>query len=300
MRHPAHVVIFQIIPHRFIRIQLQRIRRRVEKPELALVTAYELPPFARAMVKAIVNNQEHRSRGIGNQSAEEFTKHIGVHCFLGGHKPQFPLGADRGEHVHLETGNRHGNHRCLPLRSPGRSGMIVRSNRSLVSKVDISTFLFGQFFDRRKILTHPVNDKRLILLIGPADRALWAQARFVQQSANRDVAQENTELPADQFSNYASRPQCEGKFQLSRVFANNQTIDFLQILATKLRRTTTRFAALKCIESSFTILGNSLVAARSSKPKRLDDKFGASLPPQRALRHMCGFLQVPCDVFCAH
>ncbi|MDD2468984.1 MAG: hypothetical protein PHI97_33865, partial [Desulfobulbus sp.] len=73
MRHSARVVIFQIIPHQFVGIQLWRIRRQVENLQSTLSFAHKFMHFPRAMHRVIVHNQKDRRGGVGKQTAEKLS-----------------------------------------------------------------------------------------------------------------------------------------------------------------------------------------------------------------------------------
>lgn len=130
------------------------------------------------------------------------------------------------------------------------------------------------FFDLGKIFGHPVNNKRLILLKRSPDRALRTETKLVQQSSHRDIAQANIKLASDQYPHYTPGPKRRGEFKLSRISAGNQTINLLQRCAGKFRQTVAGFATPQRFDSTFPVLSDSFVNARTSEPKRINDHVG--------------------------
>ena len=114
------------------------------------------------------------------------------------------------------------NDRSFTSRSPCCAGLIVRTHRGFITE-EYFTFLFtSKLLNGRKILCHPFDNQKFIMLKSPALRPLGAESKLLKQTAHRDFAQTDDKLSSDQFSNHASRPQGKYKIQLSRALINTK------------------------------------------------------------------------------
>ena len=76
------VMVFDIAPNRLVRIQLRRVRRQEEQPELAVETLNIVSNPTSMMNRVVIEDQENRLVNVLHQSLEETKKRIGVHVAM--------------------------------------------------------------------------------------------------------------------------------------------------------------------------------------------------------------------------
>ena len=182
------------------------------------------------MDRVIIDNQKDRLCCPCNKSSEKCAKNWRVHILFKDNKAHGTPLTDGRNQIYSVPGSSGQYHRWLPTRRAGCSRVTIRSNRRFITKENLHFLFTVEFFDGRKILCHPLNNQKLILLKGLTLRTLCAQAKFLKLSIDRNFSQLNTELPNYQLANHATSPQCKFKLHLSWNNPGNQCENLLQLI----------------------------------------------------------------------
>src|SRR5690349_17933595 len=83
---PANTVVLDVVPHELVGIQLRRIGRQKEEPELTLGRFYELPDLFCPMGGMAIDDQENRRLGSNHQPPEKFDEYPGGDTSFRSHK----------------------------------------------------------------------------------------------------------------------------------------------------------------------------------------------------------------------
>ena len=272
---PADAVVFDVVPDEFIGVELGAVRRQEEEPQFARECLEKLlNPFG-PMGGMPVDDEKDFPAVAMEQTLEELHKEIGPHRLFGHHESEIPFRGDGGNHVEPEPLACGTYHWCLPLHSPGRSGMKVRTHSGLILEEDLGPFLLGLGVDPGVFLLEPLLDQRGILLQGFDDRFLTGQAQLGQEASDRRQGQTYPVLFPNQRPDHGSGPQGEWEFQLKRILGGDGLINPSNLTGGKLLGSARHLARLEGVPTSGPVRSQPLVDTTPGESQGFDHSLGA-------------------------
>jgi len=168
-------MVFDIAPNRLVRIQLRRVRRQEEQPELAVETLNIVSNPTSMMNRVVIEDQENRLVNVLHQSLEETKKRIGVHVALNGLKAKLAARRDGRDQIDAEATARITDDRSFTPGCPGGATVIIRPNAGFIAEIDGGADFFCFLANFRVGLFFPLFHGLWLLLVGPMQGFLRRQ-----------------------------------------------------------------------------------------------------------------------------
>ena len=152
-----------------------------------------------------------------------------VHLSFLNPETQLSSRGNRRYHVHRLPFASRDDDRGLPDGRPRGPGVVVGPYAGLICEEDTGTLLGCQFADPRVSGFLPFLHTLRILLISAVQRPLRRQPYLVQQPADLDLRELDTEFPPDQLADDLPRPQPEIELQLPRIAPGDNRVQLRQL-----------------------------------------------------------------------
>ena len=271
---PAHLGL-QRIPDQLVGVEFGRIGGEGKEAQAPVGRLDESLHRRGPMGRVPIDDEEDGARRLVEEALQEGTELRARHPAGNHHEPEASPWTNGRDEVEPKPRSRRSNHWGLPHGSPGGAGVGIRSHAGLVSEIEGGACPFGQGPDIRVLCHQPALHRRRVLLVGPVEGALGAQAEFLQETSHGHLAQPDPEPVPDQVADHRTGPEGELELELQWGLLHDRPVQPGQLLPLQPRRPAGDRLGSEGIEAALPGLREPFVDPAPGKAQRADDRFRA-------------------------
>lgn len=217
VRHAHHVFLalsevlgkltFHICTYLFIRIDLGRVRRQVDKLELACQALYVGRDQLCCVDVMAIHYHDHHLVYPDKQPFQKHPEHGRIGRPLMHYEAKVPARTHGGQHVQREPAACKRDHRRLATGRPDGTCVVVGTDARFVREVNRGTHLAGIWPNLGVSLLLPSFDKHGVLLPKLIQRLPGRKSQEPHAPVHRGQGQRSAELPVQQFADQGQGPE---------------------------------------------------------------------------------------------